>query len=121
MWFFCFSQKVLVVLAALFILVLVFVSNNVIHHLFPRQDLRLVASVLEDDMGEAALAAVTKVMAEAKTILPLVREEVQLEFMNGATEKDAILRGNCVASRVMSSYVALVGAPWVRKSLKVAA
>ncbi len=83
------------------------------------QDMRLSASVLEDDVGDAALAALTKVMAEAKTILPLIREEVQLEFINSAAEKDAILRGNCVASRVMSAYANLTGAAWIRKSLKV--
>jgi hypothetical protein len=69
-------------------------------------------------MGDAALQALTQVLVVAGTMLPLVRDQVQLEFIQNATERDAILRGNCVATRLMSSYCNLIGMPWVRKSLK---
>lgn len=80
-------------------------------------DPQLCAAVLEDDMGDRALAVLTKVMAAAGTILPLIRDQVQLEFMNNATEKDAILRGNCVGTRIMSAYSNQVGMTWVSQSL----
>jgi hypothetical protein len=80
-------------------------------------DLQLGAAVLEDDMGDKGLAVLAKVMAAARTILPLIRDQVQLEFMNNSTEKDAILRGNCTATRMMTAYSNLVGMPWVCHSL----
>ena len=78
----------------------------------------LCAAVLEDDIGDQPLMSLTKVLVDARTILPLVRDQVQLEFMQHSTERDAILRGNCVATRLMSSYCSLVGSAWVRKSLR---
>ncbi len=95
------------------------VAHSTMNELLTRLcwDLQLCAAVLEDDMGDRALVVLAKVMAAARTILPLIRDQVQLEFMNNSTEKDAILRGNCTATRVMTAYSNQVGMPWVCHSL----
>lgn len=79
---------------------------------------RLCSSILEDDIGDDALQVLIKVLTEARTLLPLVRDQVQTEFLTNAEEKDAILRGNCVATRIMSVYSHRVGTHWIRNCLK---
>lgn len=64
------------------------------------------------------MAVLVRVMAKSERLLPLLREQVQLEFLHNATEPDAILRGNCVATRMMSAYAASMSAGWLCKTLR---
>jgi GTPase-activator protein for Ras-like GTPase len=68
-------------------------------------------------IDQADYDRVSKVLVAISTptgrILPLIRQIVSAEFERNFRNPGSILRGNCVASKLMAAYSRRVGAEWI--------
>ena len=69
-------------------------------------------------LGDSALKVLIRVLMKGKSLLPFIRDQIQREFMQSSSEQDAILRGNCIATRIMTCFSMMVGSSWIYRCLK---